>query len=355
MEFLIQPVDCVHINNIKIKINSFISAIRKHSCSKCKETSEIWICLSCSYVGCSRFCYGHSKSHYERNHHPIVFNQKTMSFWCYECDNYVMNDTLKILYEIALEDYEMNSKLYKPYFSTYNEEGVIKYIKENNIHKIIVLAGAGMSTSAGIPDFRSPGTGLYFNLQKYNLPYPEAVFDMDYFPHNPAPFYEIMKEMFPGKGKYFPTKTHYFIKLLNDHNMLKRIYTQNIDGLEMVAGIPEEKIVHSHGTFQTAKCLNCKTNYMPLGDDCVVGTTIMDFCEETHTNKFGCKKCIKGYTPTLHGLCVKCDHIFGPDCVECDPTNSEKCTQCKSGAIITREGACIFCKNTLDNVQNVMV
>lgn len=36
-------------------------------------------------------------------------------------------------------------------------------------------------TAAGIPDFRSPGTGLYSNLQKYNLPYPEAIFQIDYF------------------------------------------------------------------------------------------------------------------------------------------------------------------------------
>lgn len=38
-----------------------------------------------------------------------------------------------------------------------------------------------LSTAAGIPDFRSPETGLYANLQKYNLPYPEAIFQIDYF------------------------------------------------------------------------------------------------------------------------------------------------------------------------------
>ena len=50
--------------------------------------------------------------------------------------------------------------------------------------KILVLTGAGISTSAGIPDFRSKHTGLYDNLQKFNLPYPEAIFDIDFFEVN---------------------------------------------------------------------------------------------------------------------------------------------------------------------------
>ena len=47
--------------------------------------------------------------------------------------------------------------------------------------KIIVMTGAGISTAAGIPDFRSPGTGLYDNLQKYDLPTPQAVFEINFF------------------------------------------------------------------------------------------------------------------------------------------------------------------------------
>lgn len=55
------------------------------------------------------------------------------------------------------------------------------------------MCGAGLSVSAGIPDFRTPGTGLYSNLQKFNLPHPEAVFEINYFKRNPAPFFMLAK------------------------------------------------------------------------------------------------------------------------------------------------------------------
>ncbi|XP_071161602.1 NAD-dependent protein deacetylase sirtuin-2-like [Mytilus edulis] len=64
---------------------------------------------------------------------------------------------------------------------TVDFNGIVKYIKDGKAKNIITMAGAGISTSAGIPDFRSPETGLYDNLQKYNLPEPTAVFSIDYF------------------------------------------------------------------------------------------------------------------------------------------------------------------------------
>ena len=50
---------------------------------------------------------------------------------------------------------------------------VAKLIRERKFKNVVVLCGAGISVSAGIPDFRTPGTGLYDNLQKYDLPRPE--------------------------------------------------------------------------------------------------------------------------------------------------------------------------------------
>ena len=141
-------------------------------------------------------------------------------------------------------------------------QDLAKYIVTQKVKNIVVMAGAGISTPSGIPDFRwkllkhscvvpcslyimprfahaqicivfprSPGTGLYDNLKQYRIPYPEAVFDADYFEGNPKPFYTLAKELYPS-GKYQPNYIHYFLKMLDQKGLLLRVYTQNIDGLE---------------------------------------------------------------------------------------------------------------------------
>ncbi|OCF30896.1 NAD-dependent histone deacetylase SIR2 [Kwoniella heveanensis BCC8398] len=133
---------------------------------------------------------------------------------------------------------------------------VADLIKSGKAKNVILLLGAGISTSAGIPDFRSPQTGLYHNLQKLNLPFPEAVFELGFFRKNPQPFWILAKELYPGK--HFPTPTHYFLKLLESQKVLRRVFTQNIDTLETLAGLDPDKIVEAHGSFAKSHCLDCK-------------------------------------------------------------------------------------------------
>lgn len=147
----------------------------------------------------------------------------------------------------------------KPVLEESTLDGIVKYIKSNNCKNIITMAGAGISTSAGIPDFRSPGSGLYDNLQKYNLPYPEAIFEINFFRENPKPFFVLAKELYPGVFR--PTSGHYFIRLLQDKGLLLRHYTQNIDTLERVAGIRCDKLVEAHGSFHTSHCIDCSAEY----------------------------------------------------------------------------------------------
>ncbi|KAJ2825446.1 NAD-dependent protein deacetylase sirtuin-2, partial [Coemansia erecta] len=135
-------------------------------------------------------------------------------------------------------------------------DSIAKRIRSGSAKRIIVMAGAGISTDAGIPDFRSPGTGLYANLQKYRLPYPEAIFTIDYFRRKPKPFFVLAKELYPGQ--FIPTISHFFVRLLAKRGLLHRHYTQNIDCLERVAGIDSDLIVEAHGSFHAAHCIGSK-------------------------------------------------------------------------------------------------
>jgi len=153
----------------------------------------------------------------------------------------------------------MGSGLSKSSSSDFSEADLISGLSEGRFKNIVIMCGAGISTNAGIPDFRSPSAGLYFKLRKYNLPYPEAVFEGGYFRQNPLPFYGLIRELFPST--LTPTTTHKFFSLLNKKGILRRIYTQNIDALEHLAGVPEDKIIEAHGSFQNSYCTKCKKTY----------------------------------------------------------------------------------------------
>jgi NAD-dependent histone deacetylase SIR2 len=138
-------------------------------------------------------------------------------------------------------------------------DAVADFINSGRAKRIVVMTGAGISTSAGIPDFRSPETGLYANLARLDLPYAEAVFDISYFRENPSPFYVLAKELYPGQ--FYPTIAHAFIALLSRKSLLQMLFTQNIDCLERRAGVLPHLIVEAHGSFATQRCIECKTEY----------------------------------------------------------------------------------------------
>ncbi|GCB79647.1 hypothetical protein scyTo_0016991 [Scyliorhinus torazame] len=162
-------------------------------------------------------------------------------------------------------------------------DGVAKYILNKKCEKIICMVGAGISTSAGIPDFRSPGTGLYHNLQKYELPYPEAIFETGYFKQHPEPFFALAKELYPGQFK--PTVCHYFMRMLRDKKLLLRCYTQNIDTLERVVGLKDEDLIEAHGTFYTSHCTNsvCRKQYNLEWMKTQIFTKPLPKCEQCHS------------------------------------------------------------------------
>ncbi|KAF4808509.1 NAD-dependent protein deacetylase hst1 [Colletotrichum siamense] len=132
----------------------------------------------------------------------------------------------------------------------------------NKSQNIIVLTGAGISTSLGIPDFRSKG-GLYSQLEHLGLNDPQEVFDISVFKQDPTIFYTVAKDILPSTNRFTPT--HAFISMLQKKGKLLTNYTQNIDNLEAKAGISADKMVQCHGSFATATCVQC--GFKCVGDD----------------------------------------------------------------------------------------
>ncbi|XP_077350849.1 NAD-dependent protein deacetylase sirtuin-1 [Festucalex cinctus] len=132
-------------------------------------------------------------------------------------------------------------------------EDVVRLLHESK--RILVLTGAGVSVSCGIPDFRSRD-GIYARLAVDfpDLPDPQAMFDIEYFQRDPRPFFKFAKEIYPGQ--FQPSPCHKFIAMMDKRGKLLRNYTQNIDTLEQVAGV--QRIIQCHGSFATASCLICK-------------------------------------------------------------------------------------------------
>jgi NAD-dependent deacetylase sirtuin 2 len=150
---------------------------------------------------------------------------------------------------------------------SFDAVGVADYIQRKGITKVMVMSGAGISCAAGIPDFRTAGTGLYDNLDKYDLPSPEALFTLDYLQEHPEKFYTVCNEMQLWPGCFAPTHAHHFLQQLQASGRLLRCYTQNIDGLERLAGVDGDRLVEAHGTFSSAHCINreCRAEY-PVAD-----------------------------------------------------------------------------------------
>lgn len=147
---------------------------------------------------------------------------------------------------------ELSKRIKLPQHNTVDD--AVALIKRSR--NIIVITGAGISTSLGIPDFRSKDIGLYSKLEHLGLNDPQEVFDIDVFREDPTIFFSIARDILPSTDRFTPT--HAFIHLLQQKGKLLTNYSQNIDNIESVAGILPEKLVQCHGSFATASCVECK-------------------------------------------------------------------------------------------------
>lgn len=91
------------------------------------------------------------------------------------------------------------------------------------------------------------------------------MFDIDIFREDPSIFYSVAKDIVPATDRFTPT--HQFIAMLHQRGKLLTNYSQNIDNLEVKAGLPRHKLVQCHGSFGTASCVQC--GFQMQGDSIV--------------------------------------------------------------------------------------
>jgi NAD-dependent deacetylase len=123
----------------------------------------------------------------------------------------------------------------------------VELIKQS--HKTVTLTGAGISTNSGIPDFRSPGTGLWQHVE------PMEVASLSAFRHDPERFYEWFHPLAVIMFSAQPNPAHVALAKLQAAGYISEIITQNIDGLHTKAGA--EHVLEVHGTLRTLSCTNC--------------------------------------------------------------------------------------------------
>ncbi|MBN2102465.1 Sir2 family NAD-dependent protein deacetylase [bacterium] len=155
---------------------------------------------------------------------------------------------------------------------------------------IVAFTGAGISTAAGIPDFRGPN-GLY-TTGKYNA---DKVFEIDYFHKHPEMFYEFSRDFIQILKKIQPTITHRFLARLESEDLLTGVITQNIDTLHHRAG--SINIAEVHGSYWSASCLSC--------NQFIKNGATLDWWEEQMTQS--------PRSPVV--LCPHCGGIIKPDVV----------------------------------------
>ena len=115
----------------------------------------------------------------------------------------------------------------------------------------VALTGAGISTPSGIPDFRSPSSGLW------NLTDPMAVASIWAFRTRPAAFYEWVRPLAQLMRGAKPNSAHLALAQLESAGFLQAVITQNIDDLHQKAG--SKRVLEVHGHLREATCLRCFT------------------------------------------------------------------------------------------------
>jgi NAD-dependent deacetylase len=115
--------------------------------------------------------------------------------------------------------------------------------------RAVVLTGAGISVPSGIPDFRSPGTGLWENVD------PMEVAHIDAWRRDPDRFWSFYSQRFASLADKAPNEAHLVLAELERRGLVRSVITQNIDRLHRLAGT--ERLIEVHGSIDRSVCMEC--------------------------------------------------------------------------------------------------
>lgn len=119
--------------------------------------------------------------------------------------------------------------------------------------RTFALTGAGVSTESGIPDYRSPGTGLW---TKHD---PAKTASLSALRRDPALFYSINLKRWTSYSAVQPNRAHHALARLEKYRHIVGVITQNIDSLHIRAG--SKRVWEVHGHLRTCRCLECHRQY----------------------------------------------------------------------------------------------
>ncbi|HVQ58079.1 MAG TPA: NAD-dependent deacylase [Solirubrobacterales bacterium] len=117
----------------------------------------------------------------------------------------------------------------------------------------VVLTGAGVSVPSGIPDFRTPETGLWAKVD------PMEVAHIEVFERDPARFWSYYRPRFSSLGDKRPNRAHEALAELERRGLIAGVVTQNIDRLHRAAG--SRNVIEVHGSIETSSCRRCNHSF----------------------------------------------------------------------------------------------
>jgi NAD-dependent deacetylase len=154
--------------------------------------------------------------------------------------------------------------------ATDQAERLAELIRESSC--TVALTGAGISVPSGIPDFRTPGEGLWEKVD------PMEVAHIDAFRSDPARFWSFYRPRLHSLGDIEPNDAHRTLAELESRGLLEAVITQNIDMLHLKAG--SERVSEVHGSIRSGTCQECGAEFSLEQMDELFDERGVAICEE---------------------------------------------------------------------------